>query len=164
MKQMLPSISDCEHFLRGDGPTNNLEKALLAKMSAQELREMARQEKKSLDGYLAEKERQSKTAKKERESSFDTHEKKHQELTRRMRAAREAARPAPAPRPAIRPAARATPAPAAPARPHRDERSETLVRALRLPNITEAEREAIHAELQHRGVTILKTGFSQPII
>ena len=162
MKQILPSISDCEHFLRGDGPTNSLEKALLAKMSAQELREMARQEKKSLDGYLAEKERQSKTAKKAREASFDSHVAKHEELTRRMRAAREAARPAPAPRPAIRPAARATPA--APARPHRDERSETLVRALRLPNISDAEREAIHAELQHRGVTILKTGFSQPII
>lgn len=157
-----PTIQQCEDFIRGNGPANSLDRALLAKMSAQELRELARQEKRSLDSYMAEKERQSKTAKKERESSFDTHEKKHQELTRRMRAAREAARPAPAPRPAIRPAARATPA--APARPHRDERSETLVRALRLPNISDAEREAIHAELAERGVTILKNGFSQPII
>ena len=159
-----PTIQQCEDFIRGNGAANSLDRALLAKMSAQELRELARQEKRSLDSYMAEKERQSKTAKKERESSFDSHVQKHEELTRRMRAAREAARPTPAPRPAIRPAARATPPPAAPARPYLDERSETLVRALRLPNISDAEREAIHAELQRRGVTILKNGFSEPII
>jgi hypothetical protein len=47
-----PSIEDCQAFLDGQGPTNSLDKALLAKMSAAELRRKIAQEKESMEGYL----------------------------------------------------------------------------------------------------------------
>jgi hypothetical protein len=130
MKNTIPSIEDCENFLRGAGPVNSLDKALLAKMSAAELRRKIAEEKKSMEGYLKELER----------------------VRPKNQPQPPARRPAPAP---------ASKAPAA-ARPLKGESTEVLARALKLKNLTENERQSIHAELEQRGVTILpKGGYSQ---
>ncbi len=124
----IPSIEDCQAFLDGQGPTNSLDRALLAKMSAAELRRKIAEEKKSMEGYL---------------KSLERVRPKNQPQP-------PARRPAPAP---------ASKAPATPAaRPLKAESTATLARALKLKNISENERQAIRAELEQRGVTILPNG------
>jgi hypothetical protein len=134
MKNTIPSIEDCENFLRGAGPVNSLDKALLAKMSAAELRRKIAEEKKSMEGYL---------------KSLEAVRPKNQPQP-------PARRPAPAP-------ASKAPAPAA-ARPLKGESTAVLARAIRMPGISEADKAAARAELEARGVHIMpKGGYSQSI-
>ena len=159
MKQTLPSIEDCQKFLRGDGPSNSLDRALFAKMNASELRQKLKEEQASMRAYQASKnadldriQRESLAAKEKRKAAFRA-TKEAFEKQRRERVAIEQ-------RIASKPATKG-PAPAA--RPLKAEATATLARALKLKNTTENERKAIHAELEARGVTLLKTGFSQPV-
>lgn len=50
-----PSIDHCRAFLEGDGPSNSLTQAIASKLTAAQLRERLRQEKLSMDAYLAER-------------------------------------------------------------------------------------------------------------
>jgi hypothetical protein len=128
----IPSIEDCQAFLDGQGPTNSLDRALLAKMNAAQLRQKIKEEKESMDRYVAELER----------------------VRPKNQPQPPARRPAPAP------TSKAPAAPAA--RPLKAESTATLARALKLKSISENDRQAIRAELEQRNVTILKTGYSEP--
>jgi len=128
----IPSIEDCQAFLDGQGPTNSLDRALLAKMNAAQLRQKIKEEKESMDRYVAELER--------------------------VRPKNQPQPPARRPAPAQASKAPATPA----ARPLKAESTATLARALKLKSISENDRQAIRAELEQRNVTILKTGYSEP--
>jgi cell division protein FtsN len=52
-----PTLEQCQAFLDGQGPTNSLDKALLAKMNAAQLRQKIKEEKEAMDRYVAELER-----------------------------------------------------------------------------------------------------------
>jgi hypothetical protein len=76
----LPTLSDCQDFLDGSGPRNSLHQALLSKMTAASLRELARQEAANARAYIDAKaqaqdfdrlERESRAAKKARETSLE---------------------------------------------------------------------------------------------
>jgi len=130
----IPSIEDCQAFLDGQGPTNSLDRALLAKMNAAQLRQKIKEEKESMDRYVAELER----------------------VRPKNQPQPPARRPAPAP-------ASKAPAPAA-ARPLKGESTAVLARAIRMPGISEADKAAARAELEARGVHIMpKGGYSQSI-
>jgi pyruvate/2-oxoglutarate dehydrogenase complex dihydrolipoamide acyltransferase (E2) component len=161
-----PTLEQCQEFLDGNGPTNSLDKALIAKLNAAELRRKIVEEKKSIEAYQAtlqkadldKIQRESLAAKKQREAAFQAtkqaFEKQRQE--RQAIEKRLAAKPA-----RKAPASKAPAAPAA--RPLKAESTPTLARALKLKSISENDRQAIRAELEHRGVAILQTGYSQPV-
>jgi hypothetical protein len=87
-----PSLQDCQAFLDGAGPRNSLQQALLAKLSAAELRAMARQEAASAQAYLDSKRQQAKAAQSDLEKAAAA--------MRNRRSASPVIRPAPAPAPA----------------------------------------------------------------
>jgi FtsZ-interacting cell division protein ZipA len=93
----IPSLEACEDFLKNAGPSNSLDKALLSKLNAHELRAMARQEAASAQAYLDSKRQQAKAAQSDLEKAAAA-----------MRNRSSAS-------PAIRPAPAHAPAPAAPA-------------------------------------------------
>jgi hypothetical protein len=164
----IPTLEQCEDFLRTGGPSNSLDRALLAKMNAAELRRKIRQEQESIQGYLAYKkedldriQRESLAAKKQREAAFQA----TKEAFERQRQERQAIEKRLAAKPARKaPVSKPPAAPTAAARPLKAESTPTLARALKLKNLTENERQAIRAELEHRGVSILpKGGYSQAL-
>jgi hypothetical protein len=162
----IPTLEQCQEFLDGNGPTNSLDKALIAKLNAAELRRKIAEEKKSIEAYQATLQkadldriqRESLAAKKQREAAFQA-TKQAFEKQRREREAIER-------RIAAKPATKApAPAPAAPPpRPLKAESTAVLARALKLKTISENDRQAIRAELEHRNVTILpKGGYTQTL-
>jgi hypothetical protein len=154
-----PSLAECAAFLREPGPINStsLTQALIAKMSASELREKIRREQESIAGYLHAREKAAAT-------------NKPAPPARKAPATPAARRPAPAPAgkavaaPALAGKATAGKAVAA-ARPLLAVATDMLCRALRMPGITDADKTAARAELEARGVHVMpKGGFSKSLI
>lgn len=146
MKQTIPSIQDCQDFINGRGPTNTLDRALLAKMNAAQLRARCRDEMRSLEAY--QKSMQKLEA-----------DRKRIEATAANRSA-TSSKPSTA-KPAPKPIAPAKAKPSAPApRPHAKDETDHLVLCVRRGYGIASELAAMKQELAVRGVTIHKIGWS----
>ena len=127
----IPSIEDCADFLAGNhGPTNSIDRALFLKMNAFELRDRARRDMKALDDY---KRNMDKLA------------------ADRQRIEKAATRTASKPKPA---------APAPAVRPYAKDETDHLVACVRRKYGTAAELAEMRAELETRGVSVNKIGYS----
>jgi len=159
----IPTLEQCQEFLDGQGPSNSLDRALLAKMNAAELRRKIKQEQESIQAYQASQkadldkiQRESLAAKKQREAAFQA----TKEAFKKQRQERQAIEKRIAAKPARKAPASKTPA----ARPLKGESTAVLARAIRMPGISEADKAAARAELEARGVHIMpKGGYSQSI-